>query len=74
MQQARAELAAELVADLRRVDALLRETRKKLTVAVRASGTTLAEVFGVGPVIAATVIGNVPRHLPVRQQGPVRRL
>jgi transposase len=57
--QARAELAAELVADLRRVDALLRETKKKLAVAVRAAGTSLTEVFGVGPVIAATVIGDV---------------
>jgi len=59
VQQARAELAAELVADLRRVDALLRERRKKLAVAVRASGTSLTGVFGVGPVIAATVIGDV---------------
>ena len=59
VQQARAELAAELVAGLRRVDALLRETKKKLAVAVRASGTSLTGVFGVGPVIAATVIGDV---------------
>ena len=59
VQQARLELAEELVADLRRVDALLRETRKKLAVAVRACGTSLTEVFGVGPVIAATVIGDV---------------
>jgi transposase len=59
VQQARAELAAELVAGLRRVDALLRETRKKLATAVRASGTTLTGVFGIGPVIAATVIGDV---------------
>jgi transposase len=59
VQQARAELAAELVADLRRVDGLLRETRKKLATAVRASGTAMTEVFGVGPVIAATVIGDV---------------
>jgi transposase len=59
VQQARAELAAELVADLRRVDALLRETKKKLAAAVRASGTSMTEVFGVGPVISATVIGDV---------------
>ena len=59
VQHARAELAAELVADLRRVDALLRETKKKLATAVRASGTSLTEAFGVGPVIAATVIGDV---------------
>ena len=35
------ELAAELVAGLRRADALLRETNKKLATAVRASGTSL---------------------------------
>ena len=59
MRQARLELAAEFTADLRRIDAQLRETRKKLAVAVRACGTSLTEVFGVGPVIAATVIGDV---------------
>jgi transposase len=59
VRQARAELAAGLVAGLRRVDALLRETRKKLAAAVRASGTTLTGVFGIGPVIAATVTGDV---------------
>jgi transposase len=56
---ARCELAAEFLDDLRRIDAQLRDTRKRLTVAVRASGTTVTEVFGVGPVIAATVIGYV---------------
>jgi transposase len=56
---ARAELAAEFLADLRHLDAQLRDTRKKLTAAVRASRTTLTEVFGVGPVIAAIIIGDV---------------
>ena len=59
VRQARLELAAEFIADLRRFDALLRETKKKLAVAVRASGTSLTEVFEVGPVIAATVIGDI---------------
>jgi transposase len=59
VQQARRELAEELVADLRRIDTQLLETRKKLATAIRASGTTLTEVFGVGPVIAAMVIGDV---------------
>ena len=36
----------------------MREARKRLTAAVRASGTTLTEIFGVGPVIAAVVIGE----------------
>jgi len=57
--RARAELAAEFLADLRHLDAQLRGIRKKLASAVRASRTTLTQVFGVGPVIAGTVIGDV---------------
>src|SRR5262249_35789789 len=41
VQQARWELAADLLDDLRRTDARLGEARKKLTTAVQASGTTL---------------------------------
>jgi transposase len=57
--QARRELAAEFLDDLRRLDAQLSHTRKKLATAVQASGTTITEIFGVGPVVAATVIGSV---------------
>jgi transposase len=56
---ARCELAAEFLGDLRRIDAQMLATKKRLAVAVKASGTTTTEVFGVGPVIAATVIGCV---------------
>jgi transposase len=56
--QARGELAAELLDDMRQMDTRIRESKKKLAVAVRASGTTVTEIFGVGPVIAATVIGD----------------
>jgi len=59
VQQARWELAADLLDDLRRFDARLGEAKKKLAAAVQATGTTLTEIFGVGPVIAATVIGEV---------------
>jgi transposase len=61
VELARAELAAEFLEDMRRLDAQLRDTRKKLAAAVRASGTTLTEVFGVGPVIAGIIIGDVSR-------------
>jgi transposase len=61
VQAARCELAAAFLDDLRRVDAQQRETRKKLAVAVAAAGTSLTGLFGVGPVIAAAVIGDV-RH------------
>jgi transposase len=57
--QARHELAGQFLDDLRNLDAQLRQTRKKLAAAVRASQTTLTEIFGVGPVIAGTVIGDV---------------
>jgi len=54
---ARCELAAEFLADLRRLDAQRRDTRTKLAAAVRESGTTLTQIFGVGPVIAAAILG-----------------
>ena len=56
---ARAELAAEFPGDMRHLDAQLRGTRKKLAAAVKDSGTTLTQVFGVGPVVAGTIIGDV---------------
>jgi len=57
---ARRELAAELLADIRHLDAQRRATKNKLAAAVKASGTSLTtRVFGAGPVIAATVIGDV---------------
>ena len=59
VQAARWELAVAFLEDLRRIDAGIRETRKKLAVAVAAAGTSLTGLFGVGPVIAAAVIGDV---------------
>ena len=59
VDQAWHDLAAEHLDDLRRIDAKLAGARTKITAAVKASGTTLTGVFGVGPVIAATVIGDV---------------
>src|SRR6516225_9231156 len=56
---ARCELACEFLDDMRRLDAKLRDTKRKLAAAVRASGTSLTGLFGVGPVIAGTVIGDV---------------
>jgi len=57
--RARRELAAEFLADLRRLDGQIRDTRTKLAAAVQASGTTLTGIFGVGPVIAAAVLAAV---------------
>ena len=59
MAAARCELAVAFLDDLRHIDAQIRETRKKLATAVQATGTSLTGLFGVGPVIAAAVIGDV---------------
>jgi transposase len=56
---ARCELAAAFIDDLRGIDARIRETRMKLAAAVQAAGTSLTGLFGVGPVVAAAVIGDV---------------
>lgn len=56
---ARHQLAAEHAADLRQLDDKLRDTRRKISAAIRASGSTLTGLFGVGPVITATVLGDV---------------
>jgi len=49
--------ALELVEDLTRIDDQLRASRRRVTGAVAASGTTLTELFGVGPINAAILIG-----------------
>jgi len=59
VESARCELAAEFTEDLRGIDTRIRETRKKLAIAVKAAGTSLTGLFGAGPVTAAAVIGDV---------------
>jgi len=54
---ARVQLGKEILDDLRRLDEQLRELRDRLAGVVAASSTSLTGIFGVGPVIAATVIG-----------------
>jgi transposase len=54
---ARVELAEELLDDLRRVDRQLAESKQRLEQVVAASGTTTVDIFGVGPFVAATVVG-----------------
>ena len=55
----RHQLALELLEDIRRLDRELKESHKRIKTAVQASGTTLTELYGVGPIIAATVLGYV---------------
>jgi transposase len=62
VEAARCELAAAFLDDLRRIDTQPLEVNKKLTTAVRASGTTVTQIFGAGPVIAAHRDRRRPRR------------
>jgi transposase len=56
-QQLRYDLALELLDDVRRLDAELKESHRRIRVAVKASGTSVTDIYGVGPIIAAELIG-----------------
>ena len=57
--QAKLELAHDLVADLQRLDAQRREVKRRVSRAVAAAPTSITEVYGVGPIVAACVLGYV---------------
>jgi transposase len=57
VQAARKDLAAEHLAELSRLDGQLEASKERIGVAVAASGTSLLELFGVGPVVACILIG-----------------
>ena len=54
---ARHAMAQELLGDLRRLDDQLKSSKRRIADAVVASKTSLVEVFGIGPTIAAMCIG-----------------
>lgn len=55
----RRKLASELVRDVRALDRRIAELDERIAVEVETSGTTLTEVFGVGPILAAKILGIV---------------
>lgn len=61
---ARLAMAHELLADLRRLDTQKKDLKRRITWAVRASKTSVTDVFCVGPIIAGLLIaytGDVRR-------------
>ncbi|MBW3612089.1 MAG: IS110 family transposase [Actinobacteria bacterium] len=57
VQAARHALAVEHLEDMRRVDAQITESKRRIAEAVAASGTSVTDIVGVGPIVAAMVIG-----------------
>jgi len=56
-ENSRHQPALELLEDVRRLDRQLKESHKRSKTAVRASGTSLTGVYGIGPVLACALIG-----------------
>jgi transposase len=57
VQQQRLELAHETLAEIHRLEAQLKASKRRVNAAVDASATTLTDLFGIGPVLAAIIIG-----------------
>jgi transposase len=55
----RRQLAIELIADVRELDRRIAVVKARITTAVVQSKTSLVELFGVGPVLAAKLLGEV---------------
>ena len=49
--------AVELVDEIDRLGVVMRNSRARIIAAVEASGTSLREIFGVGPIVAGMLIG-----------------
>jgi transposase len=66
----RKRLAVDLLADVRRLNQQIAETRSRITDAVEDSKSTLLELHGVGPIVAAYILGHVAN--PARFATPQR--
>ena len=57
-------MASEVLRDIRTLDRKIADLNGRVEAEVEASGTTLTEIFGIGPILAARIIGalgNVAR-------------
>ncbi|MGH8895499.1 MAG: IS110 family transposase, partial [Egibacteraceae bacterium] len=61
-------IARDLLDDVTRLDAQVKDNHRRIREVVAASGTTLTELFGVGPITAAMIIAHSGDH-PFRRSG-----
>jgi transposase len=55
----RRRLASEVLRDVRTLDRKIAALNGRIEAEVEASGTTLTQIFGIGPILAAKIIGTV---------------
>ena len=55
----RRRLASEVLRDVRTLDRKIADLDGRLEAEIEASGTTLTQIFGVGPILAARIVGTV---------------
>jgi len=55
----RVVIATELVEDIVRIESQMKASKKRIRTAVAASGTTLCDIRGIGPIGAAIILGSV---------------
>ena len=55
----RRRLASEVLRDVRTLDRKIADLNARVEAEIEASGTTLTEIFGIGPILAARIIGTV---------------
>ena len=55
----RRRLASEVLRDVRTLERKIADLNGRIEAEVEASGTTLTEIFGIGPILAARIIGTV---------------
>jgi len=58
VEATRKAMANELLGDIRRLDQQLAALRERIAEAVDTSGTTVTDIHGVGPIVAAIIIGH----------------
>jgi transposase len=55
----RRRLASEVLRDIRTLDRKIADLTERIEAEVEASGTTLTEIFGIGSILAAKIIGTI---------------
>src|SRR3712207_5182230 len=55
----RSGLASEILRDIRTLERKIANLNEQIEEEVEASGTTLTEIFGMGPILAAKIMGTV---------------